>query len=187
MPGQRIYSKRGPCTLQLKKDILCKSEIHCIACFQFQTNISEPRVVKTFIGHDASLATERDENGMIPLHLATLHGKLEAVKAHQSQLSLVKVREARDYGLNTPLHHACKGGHREVVEYLIEVGCSRNAKNLNKDSLIHVAVQNGHISVTELLLDKGVSTESLDAQKCTPLHIAAKSNQTSIIEMLIKQ
>ena len=140
--------------------------------------------MKTFIGHDASLAMDRDENGMIPLHLASLYGKLEAVQAHQSLLSLVTVREARDSGLNTPLHLACRSGDRNVAEYLIEVGCSKNARNLNKDSLIHVAVQNGHTSVSELLLDKGVSTESLDAQKCTPVHVAAKHNRTSVIEML---
>ena len=145
------------------------------------------RVVKTFIGHDTSLVMDRDENGMIPLHLASLNGKLEAVQAHQSLLSLVKVREARDYVLNTPLHLACSGGNREVAEYLIEVGCSTNAKNLKKDSLIHVAVQNGHKSVTELLLVKGVSTASLDAQKCTPAHIAAKHDKISIIKLLKKR
>ena len=143
--------------------------------------------MKTFIGRDASLVTDRDENGMIPLHLASLCGKLEAVQAHKSQLSLVEVRGARDSGLNTPLHLACKSGDRNVAEYLIEVGCSRNARNLNKDSLIHVAVQNGHTSVSELLLDKGVSTETLDSQKRTPVHVAARYNQTSIIEMLRKR
>ena len=129
---------------------------------------------------------DRDASGIIPLHLACLSGKLETVQAHHSQLKFFKTREARDHKLNTPLYHACKGGSRKVVEYLIKVGCSMNAKNSDKDNLIHVAAQNGHVDITKLLLDKGVSTESVDTHRCTPLHIAAMHGQISIIQLLIK-
>ena len=129
-----------------------------------------------------------DVNGMIPLHLACLSGNIESVQAHHSHLTrFSKVREARDYQFNTLLHYACKGGNREVAEYLLEVGCSMNAKNSDKDNLIHVAVQNGHVDITKLLLDKGTSTESVDAHRCTPLHIAAKRDKICTIQLLMKQ
>lgn len=146
------------------------------------------RVVEALISHDASLVMDRDVNGMIPLHLACLSGNIESVQAHHSQLTrFSKVRKARDYHFNTLLHHACKGGNRKVAEYLLEVGCSMNAKNSDKDNLIHVAVQNGHVDIIKLLLDKGTSTESVDAHRCTPLHIAAQRDQICIVQLLVEQ
>ena len=160
---------------------------HSIIHFKILSISSYSRVVEAFIDHDASLAMDKDANGMIPLHLACLCGKMESVKAHRSQLTrLLKVREARDSRLNTPLHLACKGGSREVAEYLIELGCSMNAKNSDKDNLVHVAVRNRHVHIAQLLLNRGTSTESVDAHKCTPLHIAAKHDQICIIQHLIE-
>ena len=140
--------------------------------------------MKEFIRHDALLVMEKDANGMIPLHLACLWGKLESVLVHNSQLSQLEVREAQDFKLNTPLHLACKCGNRKIAEYLIKVGCSVNALNSDQDHLIHVAVKNGHPDVTKLLLDQKISTESLDACKRTPLHVAAMHDQTCIIQHL---
>ena len=155
--------------------------------FKILSISSYSRVLEALIDHDTSLVMDRDANRMIPLHLACLSGNVESVRAHHSQLSrFLKVREARDSHLNTPLHHACKGGSREVAEYLIEVGCSMNAKNSDKDNLVHVAVQNGHEDITKLLLDKGTSTESVDAHRCTALHIAAKHDQICITQLLIE-
>ena len=159
---------------------------HSIIHFKILSISLYSRVVEAFIDHDASLVMDKDANGMIPLHLACLSGKMESVKSHHSQLTrFLKVREARDSHLNTPLHLACKGGSREVAEYLIEVGCSMNAKNSDKDNLMHVAVRNGHVHIAQLLLNRGTSTESVDAHKCTPLHIAAKHDQICIIQLLI--
>ena len=148
---------------------------------------SYSRVVEALIDHDASLVMDRGPNGMIPLHLACLSGNIESVKAHHSQLNrFLKVREARDSHLNTPLHHACKGGSREVAEYLIEVECSMSVKNSDKDNLVHVAVNSGHVDIAQLLLIKGTSTESVDAHRCTSLHIAAKHDHICIIQLLIE-
>lgn len=155
--------------------------VHFKPLFFFFSNAS---VVREFISHDPLLVMEKDDNGMIPLHLACLAGKLESVLVHQSQLSLPNVREAQDLNLNTPLHLACKCGNRKIAEYLIKVGCSMNALNSDKDHLIHVAVRNGHLNVTKLLLDQKTSTESLDAYKRTPLHIAAMHDHVCIIQHL---
>ena len=148
---------------------------------------SNASVVREFISHDASLVMEKDADGMIPLHLACLGGKLESVLVHHSQLRRREVREAQDINLNTPLHLACKCGNRKIAEYLIEVGCSMDALNSDEDHLIHVAVRNGHLDVTKLLLDLKPFTESLDACKRTPLHIAAMHDQPCIIQLLKKE
>lgn len=153
----------------------------CSFCLFFPSNAS---VVREFIRHDPLLVMEKNDDGMIPLHLACLAGKLESVLVHQSQLSWPNVREAQDFNLNTPLHLACRCGNRKIAEYLIKVGCSMNALNSDKDHLIHVAVRNGHLNVTELLLDQKTSTESLDAYKRTPLHIAAMHDHVCIIQHL---
>ena len=143
--------------------------------------------MREFISHDALLVMEKDANGMIPLHLACLGGKLESVLVHHPQLSKLEVREAQDFKLNTPLHLACKFGSRKIAEYLIKEGCSMNALNSDKDHLIHVAVRNGHLDVTKLLLDQNTSIESLDACKRTPLHIAAMHDQACIIQHLVER
>ena len=57
-----------------------------------------------------------------PLHKASLRGYLEIVKT----LVTHGARTDKGGGMAnmTPLLYACYGGHKEVVQYLKEVGCS---------------------------------------------------------------
>ena len=57
-----------------------------------------------------------------PLYTASLNGNLEIVKLLVQAGADVDERDGKNS--STPLHAACKGGHKEVAVYLIrEAGC----------------------------------------------------------------
>ncbi|XP_063417169.1 uncharacterized protein LOC134699495 [Mytilus trossulus] len=57
----------------------------------------------------------------------------------------------------TPLMWAARGGHLEVVMYLVSQGSQLEATSGNGYTALHQAAGNGHIDVTKLLLDQGCS------------------------------
>ena len=63
--------------------------------------------------------------------------------------------EATDGGGWTPLHHACSGGHMEVVKYLVEeANASLGAVTNSNQTPLDLARANDHSAVTEYLLSR---------------------------------
>jgi hypothetical protein len=79
-------------------------------------------------------ALGRDENGGSALHDASASGHVEIVRALcESASASGKLKElismVDDDG-ETPLHLAARGEHRDVVEYLLESGATKDARSL---------------------------------------------------------
>ncbi|XP_071159047.1 L-asparaginase-like isoform X1 [Mytilus edulis] len=55
----------------------------------------------------------------------------------------------------TALHVACREGHLEVVQYLLQHGASVHAKDLDKKTPLMDAVQNKHFSIISILVQTG--------------------------------
>jgi len=59
------------------------------------------------------------------------------------------------FNSGTPLHHAAKKGHLEVVEYLLNQKCEINMKNQDGKTPLTVARQSLNFKIVEFLKSKG--------------------------------
>lgn len=88
--------------------------------------------------------------------------------AHLGNLDMVKY--LLDYGLpiqptngETPLVAACRGGHRNVVQFLLARGADPNHLSATPygDCALHLSATAGSLALTRLLLDHGASSQRL--------------------------
>jgi ankyrin repeat protein len=94
--------------------------------------------------------------------------------------------DAKDCRGRTPLHIACRKGHKEMATLLLESGA--NAKATDDEcgwNALHFAADAGHESVVLLLLDNtDLEVDSVNSTGQTALHWAAYSEHSHIVELL---
>jgi hypothetical protein len=74
-----------------------------------------------------------------------------------------------DFAGNTPLQIAALNGYEDIVQLLIDAGCSLDCVNYDKDTPLLDAVDNGHLGVVKLLLAAGVNPRKPNAYGEEPL------------------
>eukprot|EP00731_Ephydatia_muelleri_P012756 Em0007g66a len=122
---------------------------------------SKHRLMEVLESGDNVNPTNR--NGDWPLLLAAGLGHLEVVKLLHQYGGVVT---ALDGSLTTPLHQASRGGHLEVVRYLLGLSDGESkerlvdidARNASGATPLELAATNGHGEVVKLLLEMGAST-----------------------------
>ena len=138
------------------------------------------------IHHNPQLSVAHNAKGMTLLHIACLNGHREVVNS--INLSLNEVLHASDQSGNTPLHLACEGRSKDIVQLLIDSGANINQPNHEGEIPTHVAVQYGSINIVKIL-QQGCPDTLLcqDNYKRTALHHAAigKHNQEEMIGYLL--
>jgi ankyrin repeat protein len=108
----------------------------------------------------------------------------------------------------TPLYHAVKGNHAEMVTLLINSGASFDLKDstgynplyyfISKNTEIqeilrcrltplHIAAKDGCSEAVQMLVDSGTDVNIQDRLQLTPLHYAAENGHTEIVEKLIEK
>ena len=70
------------------------------------------------------------------------------------------------------LHFAAKENKPEIVEFLIDSGCSINPVDDEEQTPLHKAAMCGGVESVQLLLEKGADANKVDCNGHTPLHIA---------------
>ena len=83
--------------------------------------------------------------------------------------------EAEDNFRWTALHHACHGGHLEIVDILLEAGANINAVCLSGGTPLNRAIESSRVELVQYLLEKGIKlhTENRKGQ----LHAAGSLNK----------
>ncbi|XP_067648871.1 ankyrin repeat domain-containing protein 50-like [Haliotis asinina] len=97
------------------------------------------------------------------------------------------VSQVNDDG-NNALHFACRGGHLDVVKYLLShtsVDINRNG-NMGRTPLM-VAVIYGYRDVCELLMQNGADVSHVDDNGDNVLHLACKGGQMDVVKYLLSQ
>ena len=120
------------------------------------------------------------------MHTACQHGQIEVVKIHIQNLRVIpdtNLLEITDANGNTPLHLACVGESKAVVQLVVDHGASITAVNSKGVTPVHTAAQHKSVEIMELVLDQTV-IELKDHHGCTPLHHAAENNKLEIIRIL---
>lgn len=91
-------------------------------------------------------------------------------------------------GAQTALAAACRNGHHDIVELLIDQEAANHEPDFIK--LLHTTIQNEHQTITELLLNRiEIPTSELNRpyQGSTLLYLASQQGFAAIIELLLKE
>ena len=121
----------------------------------------------------------------IVLHLACRHGLLNIVKYLIHEVKMEVLCKDRK-GLNA-LHHACIGGHLDVVQFLSS-DSSLDVADYEGCMPLHHASRCGCLDVVQYLVSQKPSElMTRDHDNNTPLHLATKYNKTSIVNYFLKK
>jgi len=108
-----------------------------------------------------------DAHGQTFLARACARGEYDVAKTRlQERPEDINVA---DFAGNTPLQIAALNGYEDIVQLLIDAGCSLDCVNYDKDTPLLDAVDNGHLAVVKLLLAAGVNPRKPNAYGEEPL------------------
>jgi hypothetical protein len=94
---------------------------------------------------------------------------------------------AQDNYDRQPIHHACQGGHLEVIRWLADrPGVLLNAETKDGLQPIHHACKKGHFRVIKLLADMpGVSLDAETKLGKQPIHVACEEGHLAVVKCLV--
>ena len=85
----------------------------------------------------------------------------------------------------TPLYHASKGGHLEVVRVLIAAGAFLNKHSKQGQTAIFWASKNGHAEVVRSLVAAGAKVNKANKEKQCPLYWACREGHVEVVRVLL--
>ncbi|KAL2753732.1 hypothetical protein ACRALDRAFT_2110268 [Sodiomyces alcalophilus JCM 7366] len=125
-----------------------------------------------------------DVYGRVPLHYASMHGRLDMLDALLNADS--KTLDLTDHDNFTPLIHAIIQGHLACVERFLAKS-ARIDPALEADHVpLNIACEHGFLEIAELLLKHGARIVP-DAEGLYPQHLVARSGQTPRLLLLLKE
>ncbi|KAI1438650.1 hypothetical protein GGR50DRAFT_372829 [Xylaria sp. CBS 124048] len=125
-----------------------------------------------------------DVYGRVPLHYASIHGRLEMLEALlQANPSTIDTIDHNNY---TPLIHAIIHGHLACVQLLLKASSRLDPVSETDHIPLNLACEHGSIEIVELLLQHGARILA-DAEGLYPQHLVARSGQTPRLLRLLKQ
>ena len=119
-----------------------------------------------------------------PLHQAARNGDLEALPP-QGTRSRVQIDPVDTAGV-TPLMLASEGGHRGIVERLLELGASHGARDDQGRTPVHYAARAGEHEAVSALLAWGADPLASDMFGDTPLHRAVANGSLESVGLLLE-
>ncbi|KAI1855151.1 hypothetical protein JX265_006707 [Neoarthrinium moseri] len=137
------------------------------------------------VGLSGGVAVSRtDVYGRVPLHYASMHGRLDMlnalIEADSSTVDLI------DHDNFTPLIHAIIHGHLACVERLLVATSRLDPKSDTDHVPLNLACEHGSVAIVQLLLQNGAKIMP-DAEGLYPQHLVARSGQTPQLLLLLKQ
>eukprot|EP00904_Undaria_pinnatifida_P009511 jgi/Undpi1/5690/HiC_scaffold_2.g00964.m1 len=85
----------------------------------------------------------------------------------------------------TALHFACNGGHRDVVDQLIQHRAEVNARSHFQSTPLHFACEHGFVEIVRLLLSNGATVDARNSDQATPLHFASQKGHIDAVQLLV--
>ncbi|XP_024871481.1 uncharacterized protein LOC112454357 isoform X3 [Temnothorax curvispinosus] len=125
----------------------------------------------------------KDETGLSPLYHAIMNNHIAVAKILFKKYVNVDINENID-GF-TPLHVAAKGGHLELVNFLLQNKADVNARNDMYSTPLHGAASNCLEVVSALILN-GANVNARSISGITPLHCAVDYGHEKIVNILLE-
>ncbi|XP_046341395.2 ankyrin repeat domain-containing protein 50-like isoform X1 [Haliotis rufescens] len=142
-------------------------------------------MVKYVLSHDMEDINSRGWKKRTPVMVAALRGHKEEVEllvGEGADVSLVSER-----GANI-LHLASRGGHVEVVKYVLsQVMVRINSRGWKKRTPVMAAALHGHKEVVELLVGEGVDVSLVSERGENILHLAHRGGHVEVVKYVLSQ
>ncbi|CAJ2511461.1 Uu.00g070860.m01.CDS01 [Anthostomella pinea] len=137
------------------------------------------------VGLSGGVAVNRtDVYGRVPLHYASMHGRLDMLEAllqaNPTTIDLI------DHDNFTPLIHAIIHGHLACVKRLLATSSRSDPVSETDHIPLNLACEHGSVEIVELLLQHGAQILP-DAEGLYPQHLVARSGQTPRLLRLLQQ
>jgi len=88
----------------------------------------------------------------------------------------------------TALHAACRGGHWEIVQVLLEAGANLDPMDANGDTPLIMAALRGYLKVCQVLLDAGANLNAVSVLSgYTALHAASCYGHLDVVQELCER
>jgi ankyrin repeat protein len=141
--------------------------------------------IRALIESGRAGATDRDDDGITPLHLAVITGRVPACAYLIEQGA-----EVNAFGGSvpaTPLQWAARKGLVEVIHLLIQHGATPRLVDPQDFSCVHsVTHSSDHWALLYLLCQPDIAVDERDNMGLTPLHWAAQQSDRDSVEVLLK-
>jgi ankyrin repeat protein len=143
--------------------------------------------VVAFLLEKGAQASTRDDNNVTPLMLASENGHVGVVKMIMTHTGAEGL-EDRNIDGRTALWYAARGGHGEVVAFLLEKGAQASTRDDNNVTPLMWACIKGHLGVVRILVHhtKGKGLDATDNEYgWTALHGAAFWGRQEVVRFLL--
>ena len=191
----------------LSKNCFGQNPLH-VACIS--GSVDTVKAIIEACGLFSRMICDRDSEGCLPLHYASMHDCTRLVQLVSTQTGVVTVAcisrpwysnksghstclTGNNVSGQTPLHIACKTGHVHIVKTLLEYIPFEQAFrvcNCFKQTLLHVACTEKKDTVVNLLVSKAMTSHLSwmcnvrDTAQCIPLHYACQNNSLEIVQTI---
>ncbi|XP_020630603.1 ankyrin repeat domain-containing protein 50-like [Orbicella faveolata] len=142
-------------------------------------------IVELFFNVRPDTMTQIDAEGLNALQIAASSGSLKVVR---KLVELDFAKCSADTGvLCKPLLLAARGGHKDIVEFLLEKGASPTEEDTEGNSVLHLAAKFGQLKVIDMLWGKTAINRTSVKNGMTAIHVAALFGQTEIVQEFLSR
>jgi ankyrin repeat protein len=126
----------------------------------------------------------KNDKGQTALHLSVLAGSVPIVKALLEYKATVNTYTS--YELMSPLHLACEGGYRKIVDMLIDAQADVNVANFMERTPLHLAALSGRADIGSLLLRAGANPYAKDLHGWNARQMAELRGHRDYQELIVR-
>lgn len=120
-------------------------------------------------------------DGLTPLHVAVIHGRIELVKLLLGSGAIPNVQSRKNI---TPLHLACLHQRIEIVCLLLEAQCDINCQDAVGNTPLHYACQANNARLVKTLMDHSPKMSIRNNKGKTALEEAEEEMSITVIRLL---
>ncbi|MFI4875778.1 MAG: ankyrin repeat domain-containing protein [Blastopirellula sp. JB062] len=149
----------------------------------FAARRNDGEVIREFASQQADLNVQTSKDGHTPLHIASLHGKLHALKELLAGGAQLEIRATRTE--QTPLIYAAREGHAEAATMLIDKGANLHARDPDGCGALHWAARKGFLDVTKALVKAGADLQLTNSNGLRPIQFAVAYHRPEVRDYLV--
>lgn len=139
------------------------------------------KLVESLLDFNCDVNIQDAQSGRTLLHWAIQHGNLKLV------LTLLEASadpNIRDKNWQTPFMLALSVGRRDILEVLLQFGCSVKNTDFFHNTPLHLASRDGQTDLITLIVEGGVSVNVKGERGLTPLMLAAFGGHVNTVRLL---